>query len=140
MIIQITSINNQKNNEFNNISKIIIDPECEKILQNEYNISKDDNIIILKYDYFIKGLNIPLIGYELFHPITKEKLDLEYCNGINIEINIPISINEEDLYKYNPNSDFYKDICISYSNENNVDMTINERKREYNKYNMSFLP
>ena len=140
MIIQITSINNQKNNEFNNISKIIIDPKCEKILQIKYNIKKDDNIIILKYDYFIKGLNIPLIGYELFHPITKEKLDLDYCKDINIEINIPISINEGDLYKYNPNSNFYQDICISYNNENKVDMTINERKMEFNKYNMSLCP
>ena len=57
-----------------------------------------------------------------------------------MEIIIPVLINENNLEKYNPDSDFYNNICKSYSNEKGLDVTIFDRKKEYNQYNMSLCP
>ena len=74
----------------------------------------NETLIVFKYDYFIPGLKIPIIGFEIYNPISKEPLDLKHCSNIknhNIKLNIPVKINEDEIYKYNQNSDFYKDIC-----------------------------
>ena len=140
MIIQITSLHNQRNNINNNISTIIINKECETILKSKFNINEEENILIIKYDLHIEGLNIPLIGYELFNPNDITQLDLKYCNNIGIDLNIPVSINASDLYKYNPEDDYYKDICKSYESDKNYDIIISDRKKEYNNYNLSICP
>ena len=49
-------------------------------------------------------------------------------------------IDEDNLEKYNPDNDFYNNICKSYTNEKGLDLTIYERKKEYNYYNMSLCP
>ena len=140
IIIQITSTFNQKKNSNNNISTIIIDKKCESILKTKYNITEEEHLLIIKYDLYIEGLNIPLIGYEAFNPKTKAQLDLKYCENIDVDINIPVSINEVDLYKYNPEGDYYNDICKTYDNGKNYDITIGDRKKEYNDYNLSICP
>ena len=140
MTIQLTSISNQNNILNNNLSTIIINQECEKILKNEYGIKENETILLLKYDLYIEGLNIPIIGYELFNPNDKTHLDLKYCEKIGVNLNIPVTINESDLYKYNPESDYYKDICKSYDNNKNYDIIISDRQKEYNNYNLSLCP
>ena len=109
---QITTTFNQKNNEYKNISRMELE-ECEDVLKNVYNISKNYSLIIFKYDYFIPELLIPIIGYELYHPNTKQNLDLNYCkkNKTKINILIPVQINEKEVYKHNPNDAYYKDRC-----------------------------
>ena len=52
IIYQITTTYNQKNNEYENISTITLD-ECEDELKRIYNISKNDTLIMFKYDYNI---------------------------------------------------------------------------------------
>ena len=121
---QITSLENQNNNKYDNISSMHIDKKCENDLKIKYNIDQNESLILLKSDYFVQGINIPLIRYEIFHPITKEILDLQYCDDTTIKMNIPVDIDEEDLEKHNPNSSFYTDICHSYNNENGVDLTL----------------
>ena len=95
-----------------------------------------------KWNYynFIEGLKIPLIGYKLFHPVTKIELDLNYCKNKNIDLIIPVLIDEDNEYKYNPKSDYYNEICKDYKTNNNYDITISDRKREYNYNNMSLCP
>ena len=39
-------------------------------------------------EYFLDSFLIPIIEYEIFHPETKEKLNLEYCRDETIQINI----------------------------------------------------
>ena len=136
IVYQITSSYNQKNKEYDNISTIFLG-ECENILKEKYNIDQNESLIIFKYDYYNPDILIPMVGYEIFHPYTKEKLDLDYCNSIYIDLAIPVSINEKDIDKYNPNSEYYKNICNSYPNEKSVDMTLYDRKNEYNDKNMS---
>ena len=49
-----------------------------------------------------------MIRYEVYHPINKSKLGLSYCNNANITITIPKDIDQKDLYKYDPNNEYYK--------------------------------
>jgi hypothetical protein len=74
IIYQITSTENQKNNKNNNLSTIILG-KCENILRQEYHINESLPLIILKVDYKKEDSLIPIIGYEVFHPENKSKLD-----------------------------------------------------------------
>ena len=135
IIFQLTTTENQNINEYNNISSIKLG-NCEEILRNTYNISYNISLIILKVDYFIKEYNIPIIGYEIFHPITKEKLNISICYNTTIIYNIPVDINEKELDKYNISSDYYNDECSIYTTEDGTDIIISDRKQEYNDNNM----
>ena len=133
---QITTSENQNNNNYTNISTIKLG-DCEKILKDKYGIEENETLIILKIDYNITGLLIPIIGYEVFHPRDKSKLNLSYCDESSINYNIPVSIDEDNLFKYNPNSDYYIDECNSYTSENGTDILLNDRKEEFSEKNMS---
>ena len=51
--------------------------------------------------------------------------------------NIPVNINESNLFKYDPNNEYYKDECFPSTTENGTDIIINDRHNEYNSNNMS---
>ena len=133
---QITSSYNQINDEYHNITSINIG-ECENILKKKYNIKNDENLIIFKVDYFLDGFLIPITEYELFNPENYTKLDLNHCNEAVININIPVSINEEELYKYDPYSEYYKDKCYPNKLECQTNNNISERKKEFNNNYLS---
>ena len=138
IIFQITSSYNQKYKVYDNMSTIDLG-ECEDILKSDSNLNENDSLIILKIDYLMEGLNIPIIRYKIFNPDTKNQLDLNLCNNAKINYNIPvsISINKDDLYKYNPDSEYYNNLCFPYNTSNNVDKTLYDRKDEYNINNMA---
>ena len=52
-------------------------------------------------------------------------------------MNIPVSIDEDILFKYDPNSDYYTDECSSYTTENGTDILLSDRQEEFNENNMS---
>jgi hypothetical protein len=134
-LYQITTSENQNNNKYTNVSSIKLG-ECEDILKDVYDC-KNETLIILKIDYQITGLLIPIIGYEVYHPRNKSKLDLSYCDQSKINYNIPVKIDEDNLFKYNPNSDYYTDECNIYTTENGTDILLNDRKEEFSENNMS---
>ena len=136
LLLQITSTENQRNNKNKNISTIILG-ECENILKRVYNIKDEYSLIIFKIDYFTEGSLIPIIGYDVFHPLNKSKLDLNYCKNELVNFNIPVSIDEDNLFKYDPNSEYYTDKCLPYTTENGTDIILNDRHDEYNNNNMS---
>ena len=84
-------------------------------------------------------MKIPKIEYEVFYPINEgemEILNLSYCEGTEIEISIPIEINDT-IDKYNPKSGYYNDICYKATSDFNTDITLNDRRNEFIKNNMS---
>ena len=138
-IFQISSINNQRNNLNDNITNINFG-ECENILKNIYNINNNDTLIIFKMDYFLEDFLIPITEYEIFHPHTYEKLELKYCKDSMIEVYIPVTIEENDLYKHNPFSEYYKDekndILLERKNIfNNNYLSLCENNCLFNGYN-----
>ena len=134
-IIQITSTDNQRNNKNTNISTINF-RECEESLKSIYNINPNKSLLILKTDSFIIGSKIPVIQYEVYHPDNKSKLDLSFCNN-KIEINIPVLIDENNLYKYEQESDYYNNRCLTNTSDNENDKPLGYRRKEFINNNMS---
>jgi len=134
---QITSTFNQNNKNHQNISSIKLG-QCENVLKEEYDISQNKTLIIFKTEKYIEGLLIPLIDYDIFNPETNEKMDLNYCKDKNImiDIMIPVSINENHLFKYDPNNSYYNDICHTYTTVNDTDIILYDRRKEFNNQNM----
>ena len=131
-----TTTEKQKNNNYSNVSTINLG-ECEDKLKDVYGISQNLSLIILKIDYNVPYLLISLIGYEIYHPINKSRLDLKYCNDTLIKLNIPVTINENKIFIYDPSSDYYNDECYAYTTENGTDIILNDRKNEFNDKNLS---
>jgi len=136
IIYQITSTNNQLNNKNNDQSKIVLN-ECEDSLIKKYNMSTEKSLIILKIDYFLNELNIPIIDYEIFTPENYSRLDLSVCNNDNISVYVPVNIEEKYLFKYQPSSMYYQDICFQYDTESKRDITLSDRKKEFNEQYLS---
>ena len=130
---QITTSN--KNNTNKNMSSIDLG-DCEEKLKSVYDIDRSLPLIIFKIYYFSPDSLIPIIGYEIYHPITKEKLNLSHCEDILIKLNIPVNIDENNLFKYDPNSEFYKDNCFSYTTVNGTDIILTDRKQEFSENNL----
>ena len=133
---QISSSWNQNINNNENISNVRIG-KCENILKEKYNITSETPLLIFKLDIDIEGYSAPAVEYEIYNPITKEKLNLKYCNNEEINVAIPVSIDENELFKYNPKSEFYNNICSTYSTNFKTDMTLNDRQKEFLNKNMT---
>ena len=110
---------------------------CENILKEVYHIDKNLPLIIFKVEYFVEGLKIPVIGYEVFHPLNNSQLNLSYCKNETANISIPVEINEDKTFIYDPKSDFYTDDCYPYTTEDGTDILIDDRKNEFVNNNMS---
>ena len=136
IIYQITSTSNSKNNQYNNISIIKL-LECEKRLKEHNGINKTKSLIIFKVDIYEESLIRPIVIYELYNPDTFQRLELDICLNISIEIDLPVSINEKELFKYDPSSEFYNDKCFPYTSENGTDVTLKDRQNEYANNNLS---
>ena len=136
IIYEISSTLNQKKHKNDNISSINLG-KCEARLREDNKINDNITLLVLKVDIFQEGVLIPFIEYEVYNSETKVKLDLSACKDIKIEISIPVSINESELFKYDISSDYYNDICFSYQEKNKADMIINDRRNEYLNNNLS---
>ena len=128
----LTSASNQKNNINNKNTTNINLGECETKLRNKYNITKD--LYILKIDKEIEGLKVPKIEYEvytIFENNKLEQLDLSVCEGNKIDIYIPYNLSKDDYDKYDLKSGYFNDICYSYTSDNGLDVSLQDRKNEY---------
>lgn len=151
MTIQIYNTNKEgiedASNTFDNISSINF-TECEKILKQHYNISESSPLIILKADIVREEQIVNQVEYMIFD-IYGKSLDLSLCNNTKIIISSPIkNVSEinislaQDLAKYgydiyNSSDAFYTDVCTPYTTEDNTDIPLEDRKRDYYQ-NISF--
>ena len=111
--------------------------ECEDKLKKFYNISEEESLLILKADVYYEGLLSPIVIYEIYHPKYKERLDLIHCQDVQINISIPVQINEDDLFKHDPKNEFYNDVCFTYTNKKGTDIILNDRQDEFINKNLS---
>ena len=129
---QLTTSYNQRINSNGNKAKSTINMEnCERHLRNLYNFENHLDFIILKIEYYEEGLLIPIIEYEIYDIENNTKLNLAYCEEINITLNILVNINESILYKYNPFCDYYNDRCNQNISDYGTDIIINDRRNEF---------
>ena len=111
--------------------------ECEKKIREYYHIPDNETLLIFKVEEYEEGLNIPIVQYKIFRGKGRENLDLNICNGYKIDIIIPVSINEDELYKYNLSSDYYNNICFTYTSKNGTDIPLKDRQNEFVKNNLT---
>ena len=130
IIFQISTSYNQKNNQNNNISTINLG-NCEKILKKKYNIDESLPLIIFKFDFYPPDTLIPIVEYEIYHPTNYSKLDLNYCENTFIKINVPVSIDENNLFKYDTENDYYDDYCNPYTTDEGTDIILIDRKKDF---------
>ena len=130
--IQISFLNKQ--NKTKNEIYINFKDLKEKLIQDN-NIPINEDLILLKIEHYIEQFNIPLIEYLLFSSDGKKQINLDSYKNYQIQIEIPVAINEKEEYRHNPQSTYYNDICDKY--ETDLDITLYDRKEEYNKNNMS---
>ena len=137
-VYEITSSFNQNFKDYVSVSSIKLG-KCENILKEKNFIPYNETLLIFKTEVYKKDHLIPLIEYEIFNPETKEILDLEHCKnaGIDIDIYIPVTINNNIIFKYEPENPYYYDYCLSYNNENKIDLTLYDRKEEFNNNHLS---
>ena len=113
--------------------------ECENILREIYDIDMDLPLIVLKYmNDDASGIE-QTFQYQIFHPITREKLNLSYCENTTVDVYVPFELTEEQesLYNnlidqgYDPmdlNDRFYREICTPYTSENGTDVLLDDRE------------
>ena len=150
-IFQLTTTKNEfdrfKGSSSNENGVSIIDlGTCETVLKTRYNIDPNISLIIKKYEQ----LTTPSernVQYEVYHPFTKEKLNLSLCDSKTIDLYIPLSLDEkllelyEDLQKsgydlFDINDPFYNDLCSPYKSKDGTDVLLSDRKNDY--YNNSY--
>ena len=150
IIYQITNTENQKKlNQSSDFSSIDLG-ECEKIIKR--NISYEDDptpLIILKFDIKKEGIKSPLVGYEVYNPYTKEKINLNICSDVKITIISPVNLTSEETSLYNElikqgydiydsNDSFYQDICTQFTSKNKTDVILIDRKNNFYDENATF--
>ena len=134
LILIFTSTQNQKNNE--NISNLTMNlGQCENLLKNKYNISKEDSLYMIQLLYEEEGKKIPKVEYEIYYPLYNNnltKLDLSLCKDTKIEA---VKINQP-IDRYNSSSDYYNDICSKSSSSSGTDISLKDRRNEFVNNNM----
>ena len=136
MKIELTTTDNKGGDESYNRTSIDLG-ECENKLKEHYNIDKNLSLLILKIDVSNKGFLIPKIEYEVYDPISMKVLNLSVCENTKIDLAIPVSINENKLFMYDTKSEFYNDICFTYTSENGTDISLKDRKKDSLDKNMT---
>ena len=130
---QISTISGQR--ELTN-STYIDFGDCEKLLKSHYGLNNSEELIIFKIEHTIEGIKIPIIEYALFSNNGSIILDSNICKNKLIKYNTQVSIDSNEIYKYDLTSDYYNDLCTQYYFDN-IDLTIYDRKYEYNEKNLS---
>ena len=131
MSLLIAPLNKQQNNDKFISTTTINIGECEQKLRESYHIPENESLIIFKIDAYIEDYIFPVVEYAIFKYETGEKLELDVCEGMKVEISVPINIKDDNLDKYDPSSGFYNDICYTYESLNKTDVSLKDRRNEY---------
>ena len=137
-IYQIISSTQMTSNAETNLSIIDL-ADCEKELLEQNHL---DYLLILKIDTKIDEDTALILNYEVYNPLTNEKLNLSICNNMKIYTYSNYYPSDESITKikqlseygydlYNINDDFYQDICTQFTSDNGTDILLSDRKNDY---------
>jgi hypothetical protein len=138
VIFQISTLEDQKETDNQNVSNIDLGI-CEEKLRNHHKIYKPDSLIIIKVDTKSEDLTQTYVQYQVYDPRDLTPLDLSICKGVQININTPVVLDNttSNLYDklkesgynlFDENDNFYTDICSTYTTENGTDIILSDRK------------
>ena len=135
----------QMNSNIKNISNIDLG-KCEERLKNENGLNKDQDLIIFKVDIKDENQSTTYVQYEIYNPETLEKLELNICNDLEINIYTPVyldneaqslfsSLKESGYNLFNSSDSFYNDFCTPYTSIAGTDILLKDRKKDIFKKN-----
>ena len=130
--ITLTSVDNQKNNINNNMTRINL-TQCEIELRKFYNLSEDKILFLRKIDININGMRIPKVLFDIYYKVNETNLvqiNLFPCKKVKIELIIPIKISE-NLDEINTSSGYFNDICYVSTSERGTDISLEDRKKNF---------
>ena len=110
---------------------------CAMALKERYRIGDEDDIIIFKIEYRSDDFKIPIVEYNVYGHSGSRKLSISTCSNIKLIYYIPLNISDFERYKYDPQSDYYNDECNEFTTENKTDILLRDRRKDFNKYNLS---
>ena len=135
IIYTISSTDGQNLKSLSNKMSIVDFNECQQILINKNIIQDNQNLYLLKLDIQEEGANTPRVEYEVYHQRENggnlALLDISECENTRINVILPIKINKNEIDKYNISSDYYNDICNSFTTEDWTDLSLKDRQKEY---------
>ena len=123
-------------NIYNNLSYINIQ-DCENYLKRKQNIDENKELLFFKVEYYTDEFQIPIIEYSAFDIEDRVELKFNVCEGMKFVYSIPVDINENLEYKFNPDSDYNNEICFQFTTENKTDIILYDRRKEFNDQNSS---
>jgi hypothetical protein len=132
LTITLTTSDNMKKSNNYNISKIYLD-ECESTLRSFYNMTDNETLYIKKLDVIQPGMKIPKIEYEIYSKLNESKLiklNISLCENNKIFLSVPVTI-EENLDIINSSSKYYNDLCYIINTDNDVDIVLKDRQKEF---------
>ena len=94
-----------------------------------HNISDEANLYLYRHEVKETYYMIPIINYIIFD--TNHVFDISQCTS-PIQFILPVTVDEDNLYLYKPNSEYYSDNCSEL-----FELSIYDRKKEYNDKNLS---
>ena len=148
VLMQLSTVDFQEENiNEKNVTNVFLG-ECKEILKEKYDLKDDEVLLMIKLDLFKQNLSTPLVEYEIYNYNNSEKLNLEYCKDININVFVPIQLDNKTIILYNnlnqsgynlfnSNDSFYTDICSIYTTFNGTDISLIDRQKDY--YNQSLI-
>ena len=123
-------------NLYDNITFINI-KDCENFLKKSNDIDENEELILFKIEYLVEDFKIPIIEYTVYSIDGKKELNFSECESMNFVYSYNIEINETEEFKYDPNSDYNNEICFQFTTEYKTDITLYNRRKEFNDYNLS---
>ena len=115
--------------------------ECGDKLKADKGLSESISLYILNIEKSQDGMKISKTGYEVYYYNSDnnayEKMDIGVCKDMKISKSVYVNISEDEIDKYNSSSDYYNDICYTYTSDNGTDVTLTDRRNEYVDNNMA---
>ena len=123
-------------NMYPNLTYINIQ-DCENHLKKKKeNFDENEELFLLKIEYYDQQFQIPIIEYTVYSK-DGEEWNISECDSMQFIYSIPIEINETIEYKYNPDSEYNNELCFQFTTENNTDIILYDRRKEFNDNNIS---
>ena len=134
---QISTLSNK--NKLENLSFIDVQ-DCENLIRrSDDKINEQYDYLLYKIEYATNEFQVPIIEYKILSKlgIDIKEADISACKNIKFYYHIPFEMNTSEEYLYNPNSDYFNEICEPYTTKEETDILLVDRRKEFNKYNMS---
>ena len=123
---------------------------CQEVLKKKYNLSAEEDLIMIKGDFLQKLSELYLsnqVEYQLLSTSMGAFLPLTDCKneGVGVTVTNPFNSGllfgdyqykvkqtvEEGYNIFDANSNFYNDICTPFTNENGNDVLLDARRKDY---------